>query len=241
VRIIALSPGMRDGVLRIRPSAHVTVIPNACDRELFDIPKIDRLAFRQANGWGANELVVVYAGSLGRVYDAQWSVKTAAHFVGEDVRFILIGDGALRESCVQLADQLGLDSGRLLLGPLSKYETAQYVASADLALSTSISEPTLEPASLNKVFDALAAGRPVIFNHEGWLSDLLCQNEAGWKLSRDPRAAADQIRHIAASREEVLLARERSRELAETHFLREDLYITFRNTLLDASRSRTHG
>lgn len=234
-RIIALSPGMRDGVLRVRPSARVTVIPNACDSELFDIPAADRLAFRQAKNWGTNELVVVYAGSLGRVYDTEWTVRTAAHLAGAGVRFIMIGDGMFRESCERLAGRLGLDAGALLLGPLSKYETAQYVASADLALSTSISDPTLDPASLNKVFDALAAGRPILFNHEGWLSDLVSDNQAGWKVSRDPIAAADQIRQIAASNGEILSARERSRELGESHFLREDLYVTFRDTLVSAN------
>jgi glycosyltransferase involved in cell wall biosynthesis len=234
-RIIALSPGMREGVLRVRPSAHVTVIPNACDREVFDISEADRLAFRRANDWGANELIVVYAGSLGRIYDAQWTVETAAHLIGEDVRFILIGDGARRESCKRLADHLGLDSEKVFLGSLSKYETAKYVASSDLALSTVSSEPALKPASINKVFDGLAAGRPILFNHEGWLSSLVCEKNAGWRLSRNTRVAADQIRQIAVNRGDILLARRNAKKLAEDRFLREDLYIMFRDTLLDAS------
>lgn len=233
-RIIALSPGMRDGILRVNPSARVTVIPNACDTALFNIPEVERLAFRRANDWGDSELVVVYAGSLGRIYDTQWTVETASHCIGKEVRFIMIGDGAFREAGELLADKLGLNSGKLFLGALSKYETAKYVASSDLALSTVIDAPALRPASINKVFDGLAAGRPILFNHEGWLSDLVCEGKAGWRLSRDTRKAAEQIRELAADRGALLLAGEKALEVAEAHFLREDLYIKFRNTLVEA-------
>lgn len=231
-RVIALSPGMRDGVLRVRPTAQVTVVPNACDPYLFESTKADLLAFRRANGWGDDEVVVVYAGSFGRVYDTRWTVETAAHLSGDGVRFIMIGEGAFLESCRMRAKELGLDSGALLLGAHSRYETAKYIAAADFSLSTSLSDPSLEPASLNKVFDAMAAGKPALFNHQGWLSDLLCDHGAGWKLSRDPAVAAAQIREIAADREAIKLAGKNSAELGEANFLRDDLYLKFRDSLV---------
>lgn len=50
--IVALSPGMRDGVLEVFGKANVIVVPNAADIELFDPFKSQRDQIRKDLNWG---------------------------------------------------------------------------------------------------------------------------------------------------------------------------------------------
>lgn len=180
--VVALSPGMKEGVLSVAPDTRVVVVPNASDLELFQRSEAERQILRATFGWAAGEKVVVYAGSLGRIYDVPWLVDLADALVTFNIKVIIIGDGANYALGNQLLDQHGINGSTVFLGSKSKQRVADYVAAADAVVSSVIDAPCLEKASINKVFDGLAAGRPVFFNHGGWLADLVCSQGAGWSL-----------------------------------------------------------
>lgn len=99
---------------------------------------------------------------------------------------------------------------------------------ADIAVSTLVDNPALEINSLNKVFDALAAARPVIFNHAGWLPEVLAENNAGWQLSPKPAAAADQLREgIRSGQIDVSAGSHAALDLARQEFDRDLLFDRF--------------
>lgn len=236
-RIVALSPGMRDGVIGVKPEADVTVIPNACDFEVFDIDDMDRDAFRASMGWGTDEVVIVYAGGFGPLYEIEWSVRLAAAFKESNIRFVLIGDGASTSNARDLATSLGLEADSLLPGKMSRGEVAEYYSAADIVLSTVRPSPSLDAASINKVFDGMAAGKPIIFNHGGWLCDVVVDAGAGWRLDRDIETAVDQLRNIVADRASTEHAGFNSAELGRTNFERDRLYKNLMQVLASAIRS----
>lgn len=103
---------------------------------------------------------------------------------------------------------------------------------ADFAVSTLVDSPALEINSLNKVFDALAAARPVLFNHAGWLPEVLAEHGAGWQLSRSPAEAADQlIAKLGAGEISREHASASALQLAETEFDRDLLFQRFLGVL----------
>jgi glycosyltransferase involved in cell wall biosynthesis len=65
--IVALSPGMAAGVLERYPKARTTVIPNACDLDLFTVDPWPAQRLRAAHDWLQDRPLVVYTGSLGAV------------------------------------------------------------------------------------------------------------------------------------------------------------------------------
>ena len=117
----------------------------------------------------------------------------------------------------------------MFLGFQPKEVTAQYVAAADVALSPLRDDPCLEGNSLNKVFDAMAASRPVVFNHGGWLAEAATEAESGWRLPREIGPAAEQFLKIVSNRQELREAGLRNRALGEQRFARDSLY----NQLMD--------
>lgn len=228
-RIIALSPSMADGVRAVRPSADVTVVPNACDFDSFGSTVLDRETARASLGFG-DELVAVYAGSLGWSYNVEWVVRLAAEV--PQVRFLILGEGASSEHCRTLASELGMDPDKLLPGTVPKRDVPRYYAAADVVVSSLSDHPSLQGNSLNKVFDAMATGRPVVFNHGGWLSDLLVETGAGWRLDRDTGSAATQLSEIVADRTSINRAGSLNEKQGQVKFSRDNLYEIFQLAVL---------
>lgn len=224
--VVALSPSMADGVKEVAPKKRVTVIPNASDFERFDVPAEQRAAFRKEQGWG-DDVVAVYAGGFGMSYQLEWLVDLAAQLRRdgvENVRFVLLGQGSDSDALYQRAENAGLDADAMFLGRQPKEDVAKYVSAADIALSPLRDDPCLEGNSLNKVFDAMAASRPVVFNHGGWLEEAATEHDAGWHLSRDIPTAAKRFAEIISDRDEMRAAGQRNRELGEKRFARDSLY-----------------
>lgn len=224
--VVALSPSMADGVKEVAPKKRVTVIPNASDFERFDVPVEQRAAFRKEQGWG-DDVVAVYAGGFGMSYQLEWLVDLAAQLRRdgvENVRFVLLGQGSDSDALYQRAENAGLDADAMFLGRQPKEDVAKYVSAADIALSPLRDDPCLEGNSLNKVFDAMAASRPVVFNHGGWLEEAATEHDAGWRLSRDIPTAAKRFAEIISDRDEMRAAGQRNRELGEKRFARDSLY-----------------
>ena len=224
--VVALSPSMADGVEEVAPKKRVTVIPNASDFERFDVPDEQRAAFRKEQGWG-DDVVAVYAGGFGMSYQLEWLVDLAAQLRRdgvENVRFVLLGQGSDSDALYQRAKNAGLDADAMFLGRQPKEDVAKYVSAADIALSPLRDDPCLEGNSLNKVFDAMAASRPVVFNHGGWLEEAATEHDAGWRLSRDIPTAAKRFAEIISDRDEMRAAGQRNRELGEKRFARDSLY-----------------
>ncbi|WP_300345086.1 glycosyltransferase family 4 protein [Nesterenkonia sp.] len=239
--VIALSPGMEAGIKRVWPAAKTTVVPNASDVENFAPGRQRRQEIRQQLGWGPDETVLFYAGSFGVTYDVPWLIRLAGelHRRSKPVRVVAYGEGADTENCREIAQSYGLDPLQVLPGKIPRTEIERMLPAADFAVSTLVDSPALEINSLNKVFDALAAGRPVLFNHGGWLPEVLCDHGAGWRLSRLPAEAAEQLIGILeASDGSVQQASEAALELARTEFDRELLFQRFLEVLESVDQRR---
>lgn len=235
--LIALSPGMKEGILKIQPEKEVTVIPNASDFEIFDKPLEERRSFREEKGWGNDETVIVYAGGFGPTYNLDWVVKLAGNVKDQNIRFILIGEGKETEQLRDLAVRVGLDPDSILVGKKIKQEVAKYVSSADLIISSLREDPCLEVNSLNKVFDGLAAGQPIILNHEGWLKDAIVESNAGWHLDRSIEVASTQLRDIISDSSAIEAAKINSAALGRERFDRNKLYKTLIEVLESTSKA----
>ncbi|WP_164019465.1 glycosyltransferase family 4 protein [Pyxidicoccus trucidator] len=184
--IVALSPGMKAGVEAAGvASEKITVIPNLCDPERFHVPASVGEAFRRKHAWLGDRPLVVYAGSLGRVNGVDFLVRLAADVLTRDpeVRFLIVGQGSEERTLHALAEQLGVkDRNLFILPPVVKAEVPAVLSAATIATSLFTDVPGMEDNSANKVFDALAASRPLALNYGGWQAKLLEQEQFGLYL-----------------------------------------------------------
>ena len=76
---------------------NVSVIPNSCDLELFDVnDKVKRSRdFRQRHNIPNDSLLIVYAGTFGKINGVDYLVDLAEALQDcSSIRFLAIGDGA---------------------------------------------------------------------------------------------------------------------------------------------------
>ncbi|MFZ0142438.1 MAG: glycosyltransferase family 4 protein [Aeromicrobium sp.] len=226
--VIALSPGMAAGIMKQRvPSGKVSVVPNACDNALFDVPVAVGQRFRDARPWLGDRPLVVYAGTLGRANGVAYLARLA-HEVGAldaDIRFLVVGDGPEENSVARLAAELGvLDRTFFIEGRMPKSAMPAVMSAATVSTSLFIGVKELEENSANKFFDTLAAGRPVAVNYGGWHADLVRDHEAGIVLDPvDLEAAAKSLVTFIRSEPRVGAARRGARRLADGEFDRDRL------------------
>ena len=229
-RIVALSPGIRDGVLAAgMPVGKVALVPNASDLELFS-PAVDGSAVRAQLGLG-DRFTVSYFGTMGAANDLAQVLDAAALL--PDVAFVLMGDGKLRGELERRAP-----ANVLFPGPAAgKAEVAQLAAASDCCLTVFKDVPILSTNSPNKLFDTFAAGRPAIVNMDGWMRELVERNAAG--LYARAGDGADLAAQIAKLRDDPELARRlgaNARSLAEREFDRDLLVERLLDVLAKAAQ-----
>lgn len=203
-RVVALSPAIADGVVRRGiPREHVSVVSNACDLQAFSGAADGAAAARSRHlgALGADAKVVLYGGTFGAINDVAWlaDVAAASRYRGDDLHFVLVGDGAGRDALIQRATNHGvLDQNLHVLAPIPKREIPGLLGAATIATSLFMPLPEMEANSANKFFDALAAGKPIAINYGGWHADLLEEWGAGIALPHaQPMVAAARLADLA--------------------------------------------
>jgi glycosyltransferase involved in cell wall biosynthesis len=236
--IVALSPGMKEGIVRAGvPDEKVTVIPNGCDLDLFG-PDVDGSAARERLGLG-DKFAAVYFGAMGLANGLEYVIE-AARILAErgngDIVLVLHGSGAKRPDLEKTAQQYKLTNVIFSDPKPGKEHVAQIIAAcqACLTIYRASREHTWSP---NKMFDALAAGRPVLINVPGWLGETIENNRCGRCLDPDrPETLADALEELAADPELCRRMGENARVLAEREFARKKLAERLEGVLLEVIR-----
>jgi glycosyltransferase involved in cell wall biosynthesis len=238
--IVALSPGMKDGIIKkgIKPEK-ITIIPNASDNDLFDVPPQVGLDFRVQHPELGSGPLVVYTGTLGKVNQVTYLVRLAGcvRALDDQIRFLLVGSGGEAEKVRALAQELGvLNRTFFMMDPVPRQEMPTILSAATVASSTVLPNPVLWANSANKFFDALAAGRPMVINHEGWQADLLRRTGAGVVLdAENSEAAAHQLVDALHNPAWIERASTAARKLAQEDFARDRLAVVLESVLQQAA------
>jgi glycosyltransferase involved in cell wall biosynthesis len=204
-RVIALSPGIRDGVIGAGAApAKVVLIPNASDLDLFRPTAVPE------------RFLVSYFGTMGEANDLTLAVEAARLL--PDVPFVLMGDGKRRAELEQSAPRNVQFPG----AAASKEEVAALAARSGACLTLFKDVPVLATNSPNKLFDTFAAGRPAIVNQDGWMRQLVEDNDAGLYV-RGAGDLAQKLAWLRAHPEEVERMGRNGRALAEREFDRDQL------------------
>ena len=200
------------------------MIPNSSDLDLFN-PANDGTAARRRLGLG-DRFAAVYFGAMGLANGLEYAIDAARILRDrgrDDIVIVLHGDGGRRADLEKMARNLKL--GNVVFSDLvpDKAEVSRIVAGCDVCLTIyqAAREQTWSP---NKMFDALAAGKPVLINVGGWLGDTIDNNRCGKRLSpENPQALADALEELSADPQLVKEMSANARQLAEKEFSREIL------------------
>ena len=214
--VLVNSPGFIS-LVRSKGARQVELVPNGADPRMFD-PQASGSMFRQANDL-TDKFIALYAGAHGLSNDLEVVLEAANLLHGQpEIAVVLLGDGKEKPALVNRAAQFGLDN-LYFMSPLPKLEMNHALAAADACIAILKPLPLYATVFPNKVFDYMAAGRPVILAIDGPIRQVVEGAGAGLFVPPgDPIALADAIRRMATNLEESRLMGRRGRQCIEAQF-----------------------
>lgn len=227
--VVALAPGMRDAIVETGyPSERVSVIPNGADLDLFDVPPEEGNRLRRLHPWLQGRPLVLFAGTLGMANGVDYLVRLAStvRTLDPEIRFLVIGGGKEVERVRGMAREQGvLESNFFMMNAIPKREIPAWLSASDLVTALFTGPKIVwKDAVQNKFFDAMAAGRPIVNNFEGWQSRIAEEHGAGLILpAEDIPEAARLLTGAIRNQEWMEKARTAARQLGRERFSRERL------------------
>lgn len=151
---------------RVGRTDQFRVVRLGLDLGIFADPESRRANFRDELGVDDDTALVGIVGRLTEIKNHEMFLQTAARVNLPKVRFVIIGDGSLRESLEQQARSLGLEKKVIFAG--GRKDPEYFYPALDICALTSRNEGT--PLTL---IEAMANARPVIATSVGGVVDLL--------------------------------------------------------------------
>jgi glycosyltransferase involved in cell wall biosynthesis len=217
--IVALSPGMADGVRRKGVlDSKISIISN--------MAKIDAFWSREKNfdlmehfGLRKDSFKVIHFGALGLANGAMTIIESAKLLKGSsEIEFVFIGGGSTEEDLIKECKKHGITNVHFL-GSFAMDKTSEIVNICDLSVVSFMDLPILFTNSPNKLFDSLSAGKPIIVNSAGWTKDLVEQSNCGFYVDPNrPQELVDRILYLQLNPEIVNNMGIASRKLAERKY-----------------------
>lgn len=197
----------------------ITLLPNGVDPTMFDPSSA-------GNGVRASmkldgKFVIVYAGAMGPANGLDL-LLAAAEELKPDPRicFLIVGDGKERKRLQTAADARRLGNLKFA-GAQPKREMPNFIASADACVAVLQDIPKFRMTYPNKVFDYMAAGRPVVLAIDGVIREVVETAGAGiYTAPGDAKSLADAIRFLACHQSEREQMSRNGRSYVEKHFNR---------------------
>lgn len=218
-KLVAVTQGIADGLVEEGADAEkVLFVPNGVDDWMLGVgdpaPDPDPSTIR-----------VVYCGAHG-TWNGLGQIVDAAELLRDDesVSFTFVGDGDERAKLESRAREAGLERVRFV-GAVPKQEAFAEIRGGSASIVVTWDHPFQRMVLANKIFDYLAAGRPVIVGAHGEMADLVERAQCGLVVPPErPDELAGAIRRVAAmsadERHEMGL---RGRRYILEHYQRSEL------------------
>jgi glycosyltransferase involved in cell wall biosynthesis len=211
--VVVNSPGFIQHTSE-RGAQPIELVPNGADVNMFAVQDV------QEQSWADSSVyTVLYAGAHGMSNDLEIVLQAARQLQDiADIEVILLGDGKEKPALQQMAKDMQLTNLQFL-PPVPKSQMPSVLASVDACIAILKPIPLYGTVYPNKVFDYMAAGKPVLLAIQGVIREVVEESRAGIAVPPgDPAALADGIRYLADHAEEGRQMGMRGRDFVKQHF-----------------------
>jgi glycosyltransferase involved in cell wall biosynthesis len=211
---------VRNLVSRGVPASKISFLPNGVDTAMWTAGV--RAKGRAKLGAADSDIIASYIGTVGMAHDIG-TVLDAARLLGREqprVRFVIVGDGAERESLAVRARAEGLRNVTFT-GLVPRAEIPDYLAASDVSLVTLKASDLFKTVLPSKMFESMAAARAIVLAVDGEARAVLERAGAGLSVAPgNAEALAAAVRRLAADPELRHTLGAAGAEFVERHFSR---------------------
>lgn len=231
LHVIALSPGMQEGVLKYIPKENTSLISNMAKMDEF-WPREKNVDLIKKLGLNENSFKIIHFGSLGKANGAHSIIESAKLLKNHnDFEFLFVGGGSTEAELKKMVEEYHLENVKFL-GQFPMKDVSEIVNFSDVSVISFLDLPILYTNSPNKFFDSLSAGKPIIVNSAGWTKDMVEQYNCGYYVNpKYPQELVDKICYLKEHPEVAAEMAANSRKLAEAKYDKSILAKKFVETL----------
>jgi|GEM_PF-360271 len=196
--IVSITNALKDDLVRTYniPPEHIYVAPDGVREIQSQDANSSVSQVRQRLNLPLDKKIVVYSGGFSRGKGVENAIRAAAHF-NNDVHFYLLGGAPKTIAEVKKMTNADQYQNVHLPGFIPPRDIASYQAAADVLILPSTYDYSLrEYTSPLKLFEYMAAGRPVVASDLPVFREVLRHKENGYLVEANPDALADGIRTV---------------------------------------------
>lgn len=199
--LLVNSPAYRDYLIELGvPASKISFIANGVDPGMFLVDIVGEDVRTQYNL--TRKFIVTYAGAMGMANNLEVVLEAAALLNDlPDIHFLMVGDGKDRVKLGALAAQMGVQNVTFT-GSRPKSQMPSILAESDVCLAVLRDIPMFRTTYPNKVFDYMAAARPVVLAIGGVIRDVVEAADGGIAVQPgSPQEMSEAIRTLYSDRE----------------------------------------
>ena len=205
--------------------SRITLVSNGVSPEMFakDADVARRARDIRTRFGLEGKFVAMYAGAMGPANDLETLIDAAEALRGDErIHIVLVGDGKQRKYLETEVRDRRL-TNVTFAGPQSKVDMRAFLSAADVCVATLQNIAMFRMTYPNKVFDYLAAGKPVVLAIDGVIREVVDRAEAGiFVTPGDAGALAGAIARLAADPQSGIAMGRRGQDYVRQHFNRRD-------------------
>lgn len=175
---------------------------------------------------GASPLTIAYVGNMGYCQNLGLVVAAAEQLQAENeqgVRFLLVGEGVEKAKLEARVREAGLKNIEIR-GAVSKAEALRISVESSALVLLLKDDGTMDKTIPSKVFDYLAAGRPILFGLQGEARTILASTGGNIEFeAENPASLIEATRRLTKEYAAHAAAAGAHRNLVRTRFRRETM------------------
>ncbi len=215
---------------------NVVHVPVIIDSDVFQKNVVGGAEIRAKLGINDKEIVIGYAGSFWYIEGLSFLLKAfkKLHDKYENVKLVLVGGRNVpgSDDVPQLIQELAI-SDRVILVPQQPHELMpKYLSAFDIACSPKIDCPENRAASPIKTHEYMSMGLPVVVSAVGEIAEMIEDGIDGFLVKPgDEKDLARVLEYVIQNLNSAKEAGEKAREKIISHYTREAVLTTIRDTL----------
>jgi len=201
IKVIAVTNAFRDNLIsRGIDGDKITVVTNGSNIDLFNLKEKNQDLLEELNL--KNRFIIGYIGTHGMAHSLDFIVKSIAKIDDDTIHFLFIGNGAMKDTIVKLAESLKIKN-ITFLDSVDKEDVPKYLSIVDVSLAPLQKSDTFKSVIPSKIFEASAMKKPTLLGVEGEAQKIIETYTAG--VCYKPENEKDFIEKIYFLKNDVKL------------------------------------
>lgn len=176
-KVIAVTDAFKKNLIsRGIDKDNIDVVTNGSNVELFtprekDDKFLGKLELK-------DKFVIGYIGTHGMAHSLDFIVDSISKINDDSIHFLFIGDGAMKKTIMDMADNLKLKNVTFL-DPIKKEDVPKYLSICDVSLAPLKKEDNFKTVIPSKIFEASAMLKPTLLGVQGQAQEIIEKYNAG--------------------------------------------------------------